>query len=113
MKEFIALKPTMYSYMCTGSNHSHITLKGVPACDSIDITLEQYREWLYNGELHRVTTNRLQFLNQDMSMVTTNNLALSPFEDKRYYLNNNISAGYGRPLSLRQNMNNGKKKFHT
>ena len=102
IKEFVALKPKMYSYTTTGSDKSHNTLKGVPACDRENITLEHYRDCLTNGLLHRVTTNRLQFMQQEMSMIATDKLALSPLEDKRYYIDYNTSVAYGHPLCLRR-----------
>ena len=109
MKEFVALKPKMYSYSTTGATRCFNTLKGVPHCDRVDITLEQYRDCMYSGKLYSVTTNRLQFVNQEMSMIANNKLALSPYEDKRFYINENTSVGYGHPLALNQNI--GKNIF--
>ena len=42
-------------------------------------------------------------------MIASNKLALSPYEDKRFYIDENTSVGYGHPLSL--NQNNGKNIF--
>ena len=102
MKEFIALKPKMYTYTTTGSDKCHNTMKGIPACDRRDITIEQYKDCLTQGQTHKVRSNRLQFLQQEMSLMSTVKLALSPYEDKRYYIDYNTSVGYGHPLCQSQ-----------
>ena len=95
MTEFVALKPKMYSFKSTASEVPQNTLKGIPSYRRKELTFEQYYNVLQKGDLVSTTTTRLQFVNQHMTMLQQRKLALSPYEDKRYYINNMTSVGYG------------------
>ena len=98
MTEFVALKPKMYSFKTTASELPHNTLKGIPAYRRKQLTFEQYYDVLQKSDLVSTTTTRLQFINKHMTMYQQRKLALSPYEDKRYYINAMDSVAYGHDL---------------
>ena len=95
--EFIGLKPKAYSFTTTNSDTSKNTLKGVPHHIRKNITINQYKECLYNNNPIHSDIHNLRFYKSEMSLVKTRKLTLSPFEDKRFYINANTSYGYGHP----------------
>ena len=100
MSEFVALRPKMYSFLTSKSQVNHNTLKGIPNHIRQKLTLEQYKECLYeNIPVHSVIHN-LRFYNHDMSVIRNNKLTLSSFEDKRFYDDSTKSYGYGHPKTL-------------
>ena len=95
--EFVALKPKVYSYTTTKSRVSHNILKGVSRQKKNKLNIQDYKDCLYRHKLTRTQMNNLRFKNRNMSVVRIDKLALSPFEDKRYYVCKNESYGYGHP----------------
>ena len=118
MTEFVGLKPKMYSFKTTRSDCSDNTLKGIPSYRRKQLTFDQYLNTLEKNELVSVNTARLQYVKQSMRMISQRKLALSSYEDKRYYLNNSQSVAYGHPLCNRGNKSTvsspiaNKRKIH-
>ena len=98
MKEFICLKPKAYTYTTTKNDlASNNTLKGVPGHITKGLTLATYKECLYSNTRFSKDIFNLRFYNKHMSLTKNSKVILSCFEDKRYYVNNLESYGYGQP----------------
>ena len=95
--EFVGLKPKMYSYNTTDSARPNNTLKGIPHYRRKDLTFEQYLTCLTEGTNVKTDVARLQFLKQHMTLLQQTKVALSSYEDKRFYFDNMSSVGYGHP----------------
>ena len=95
--QFVGLKPKMYSFMTTANNTPHNTLKGVPLYRRKEISFDQYLKCLTEGKTLKTDLTRLQFTKQEMSLIEMTKVALSSYEDKRYYFDNFKSVGYGHP----------------
>ena len=95
--EFVGLKPKMYSFRTTADNKPHNTLKGIPHYRRKDLTFDQYLSCLFQHTVVKTDLARLQFQRQNMTLLQQTKIALSSFEDKRYYLDNLTSLGYGHP----------------
>ena len=96
MKEFIALKPKAYTYTTTENDQvCNNTLKGVPKHIRNSLNLETYKECLYANTRISKDIFNLRFYNKDMSLTKNSKIILSSFEDKRYYVDNLHSYGYG------------------
>ena len=83
---------------------THNTLKGVPFYRRKDITFQQYLSCLSTGKSLKTDLARLQFTKQEMSLIKQTKIALSSFEDKRYYIDNFKSLGYGHPDCVEMGM---------
>ena len=89
MKEFVALKPKAYTYTTTQYDQVyHSTLKGVPKHIRGTLTLDMYKNCLYNNTQTRHDLFNLRFYNSDMSLTKNGKIILSSYEDKRFYINN-------------------------
>ena len=97
--EFVGLKPKMYSYKTTADNRPNNTLKGIPHYRRKDLTFEQYLTCLTEGTHVKTDIARFQFLKQNMTLLQQTKVALSSYEDKRFYFDNMSSVGYGHPDS--------------
>ena len=95
MKEFVTLKPKAYTYTTQHDDVYHSTLKGVPKHIRDILTLDMYKDCLYNNTQTRGDLFNLIFYNGDMSLTKNSKIILSSYEDKRFYINNLKSYGNG------------------
>ena len=54
-----------------------------------------YKDCLYNNSQTRGDLYNLRFYNSDISLTKNSKMMLSSYEDKRFYINNLKSYGYG------------------
>ena len=93
--EFVGLKSKMYSYKT--ENKENKTAKGVRKnVIKSELSLSDYRDTLYNCNTmrHKMRTIRSEY--HQISSYQINKISLSPFDDKRYILDDGISSyAYG------------------
>ena len=93
--EFVGLKSKMYSYKT--ENKENKTAKGVKKnVIKSELSLSDYRDTLYNCNTmrHKMRTIRSEY--HQISSYQINKISLSPFDDKRYILDDGISSyAYG------------------
>ena len=87
------------------NNASNNTLKGVPSHIRKGLNLDSYKECLYSNTRFSKDIFNLRFYNKHMSLTKNSKVILSSFEDKRYYVNNLESYGYGHPIIRNGNIN--------
>ena len=101
MKEFVGLKPKAYSFITTEDDQvCNNTLKGVPRHIRNNLNLDNYKHCLYSNDRCSRDIYNLRFHNRDMSVTKNSKVILSNFEDKRFYINNLESYGYGHPMAV-------------
>ena len=99
IKEFVGLRPKAYCYTTTASTQdSFITLKGIPKHVRNLLTLEEYKSCLTQNNKIYTDVYNLRFHQSEMCLLKTVKLAISCFEDKRYYKDALTSYGYGHPI---------------
>ena len=89
--EFVGLKSKMYSYSTEGKENK--TAKGVRKnVIKRDLSLADYRDTLMNCKTmrHKMRTIRSEY--HQISSYQINKVSLSPFDDKRYILDDGISS---------------------
>ena len=89
--EFVGLKSKMYSYSTEGKENK--TAKGVRKnIIKRDLSLADYRDTLMNCKTmrHKMRTIRSEY--HQISSYQINKVSLSPFDDKRYILDDGISS---------------------
>ena len=98
MKEFISLRPKMYSYRVEekGTMSESKKCKGIKKCVvKKTISLEDYKRWLFDG----VEINRSQLLfrskKHKVRTLEVNKLVLSRKDDKRVCVNGIASLAMG------------------
>ena len=93
--EFVGLKSKMYSYKT--ENKENKTAKGVKKnVIKCELSLSDYRDTLFNCTTmrHKMRTIRSEY--HQISSYQINKVSLSPFDDKRYILDDGISSyAYG------------------
>ena len=96
--EFVGLKSKMYSYKT--ENKENKTAKGVKKnVIKCQLCLSDYRDTLFNCTTmrHKMRTIRSEY--HQISSYQINKVSLSPFDDKRYILDDGISSyAYGNDL---------------
>jgi hypothetical protein len=96
IREFVGLKSKMYAFrtcirekkVCKGIKKSHVER----------IKFNTYKFCLFNQqqtteEIHRIQSNKLQ-----MYTIKDTKVALSPYDDKKYLINNMIRYSFGHCL---------------
>ena len=83
---------------------SNNTLKGIPGHVRKGLALATYEECLYSNTRFNKDIFNLRFYNKHMSLTKNSKVILSCFEDKRYYINNLESYGYGHPKTPKNNI---------
>ena len=93
-REFVGFKPKMYSLDWGGEEKK--VAKGINcAVIKKDLRHAMYRDCLLNKRSMNHTMYRIQSHKHQMSTVKINKVSLSPFDDKRYFLNERESYAYG------------------
>ena len=99
IEEFVGLRPKMYSvkYKENGMITEKKTAKSiVKHVTKREITHEDYKDCLFNGTRTMANMSRIQSFGHEMYCVNINKIGLSPFDDKRYILDDGIiTLAYG------------------
>ena len=91
IKEFVGLRPKMYSIL-EADGHEKKTAKGIAKKTSKKIRHSSYLGALYNETSSSVTFNQIKSVMHDVHTVKTTKTGLSPYDDKRYVLNDHITT---------------------
>ena len=94
-EEFLGLKPKMYSILASDSSE-YKNVKGVKKNVVANISLNDYRYFLLNKICLRHSMNRIQSKNHRIETYEINEISLSCFNNKIYFLNN---GNYGLALA--------------
>ena len=94
-EEFLGLKPKMYSILASDSSE-YKNVKGVKKNVVANISLSDYRYFLLNKICLRHSMNRIQSKNHRVETYEINEISLSCFNNKIYFLNN---GNYGLALA--------------
>ena len=99
VQEFVGLKSKMYSltYGEEGEIKEKKTAKGIKKNVIKQYTRhEHYKQCLFNKEIHMSAMNQIRSYDHQLYNISINKLGLSPFDDKRYILQDGISSlAYG------------------
>ena len=91
IKEFVGLRPKMYSIL-EADGLEKKTAKGIAKKTSKKIRHSSYLDALYNETSSCVTFNQIKSVMHDVHTVKTTKTGLSPYDDKRYVLNDRITT---------------------
>ena len=98
IKEFVVLKPNMYSFLVDDSSE-HEKTKGVNKNLVVTIGHNEYKYVLLNQKCLRHSMNRIQIKNHRIRTYEINKISLSCFDDKIWIKNNGcdeLALGYHR-----------------
>jgi hypothetical protein len=99
IQEFVGLKSKMYSmiYEEEGCLKEKKTTKGIKKSVIKHHTKhEHYKQCPFDKTIHMSTMNQIRSYDHQLYNITINKLGLSPFDDKRYILDDGInSLAYG------------------
>jgi hypothetical protein len=94
MTEFIALKPKLYSFKT--EEKEKVVAKGVPkAVAKKEIFFNSFKQTLEEQKVLTVNTNSLRSQNHRMYVLKQEKLALTNFDNKRWYIDAVNSYAYG------------------
>ena len=96
IKEFVALKPNMYSFLVDDSSE-HEKTKGVNKNLVVTISHNEHKFVLLNQKCFRHSMNRIQIKNHRIRTYEINKISLSCFDDKIWIKNNGcdeLALGY-------------------
>ncbi|XP_053205831.1 uncharacterized protein LOC128390178 [Panonychus citri] len=91
--EFIGIKPKLYALKTLSGVKKRA--KGVPRVSLNKITFDDFHNCLMNESTESGTASRIQSTNHNIQVVSQTKLMITPFEDKRFYLNKIESVPYG------------------
>ena len=100
MTELVAVRPKCYSFL-TKTSHSN-AIKGVPYDVQRTISHQNFVDCVMKNERVFRKIYSIRNCRGEMSTTVSHKLALSSFEDKRFYLTQTESVAYGHPLSIRE-----------
>lgn len=111
IQEFVGLKSKMYSliYEENGNLKGKKTAAGIKkSVTKLHTRHEHYRQCLFNKEIHTSTSTQIRSYDHQLYNISINKRGLSPFDDKRYILDDGISSyAYGhcnlRKYTVRRN----------
>ena len=93
--EFIGLMPKMYCFK-TEENKTYKKAKGVPKkIVKREMNFDSYEKTLKENHIQYVQFNKIQSLNHQIFSLTCSKNGLSNFDNKRYWMNNNLSYPHG------------------
>ena len=90
IEEFVGLRPKMYSMVYGGKEKK--TAKGITRACQRRMNHEQYRNCLFDGTQTMVVGNIIRSEAHQLYSQMTPKLALSPYDDKRYVLDDGQST---------------------
>ena len=89
--EFIGIKPKLYAFKT--DNGTKKVAKGVQRSTLTNqIDFDDYKSCLINENINSKTVTRLGSKNHNISLSKQKKIALSPFDDKRFLLNDKITS---------------------
>ena len=91
VQEFVGLRPKMYSLL-EADGHEKKTAKGIPKRVTDRLRQEEYRQALYSENSTMVTMQQIRSMKHDVFTVSLRKTDLSPYDDKRYVLNDKITT---------------------
>ena len=95
IQEFVGLRPKMYSLL-EADGHEKKTAKGISKRVTDRLRHEEYRQALYSENSTTVTMQQIRSMKHDLFTVSLKKKGLTPYDDKRYVLNDKISTlAYG------------------
>ncbi|CAG2215764.1 unnamed protein product [Mytilus edulis] len=99
IQEFVGLKSKMYSLIYEENKKlcEKKTAKGIKkSVIKHDTRHEHYKQSLFNKEIHMSTMTQIRSYDHTLYNISINKLGLSPYDDKRYLLDDGIqSLAYG------------------
>ncbi|CAG2208295.1 unnamed protein product [Mytilus edulis] len=99
IQEFVGLKSKMYSLIYEENKQlcEKKTAKGIKkSVIKHDTRHEHYKQCLFNKEIHMSTMTQIRSYDHKLYNISINKLGLSPYDDKRYLLDDGIqSLAYG------------------
>ena len=90
IEEFVGLKSKMYSLLFNGKEKK--TAKGIKRSEIKKLRHAIYRHCLFNKDTIVCNMNRIQSYNHQLYSMSMTKVGLSPFDDKRYVLNNGFDT---------------------
>ena len=106
IQEFVGLRPKMYSLLYTETNKTveKKVAKGVAKhITKREIRHEFYKQCLFNQGQEIVSMRQLRSYNHNIFSINLNKVGLSPFNNKRYILNNGFDSIAYRHYTIRNN----------
>ena len=94
IKEVVALRPKAYSILVS-DGETKSACKGVNRAVIKTLKHERFRAVQESRVNHVATMNRIQAFGHNLCTMEVNKIALSCYEDKRFYLNSTTSRPYG------------------
>ena len=91
IEEFVGLRPKMYSFNVMGGK-SKKTSKGVKRKVVAGIQHRSYKDCLMNRTIMYSRMNQIRSYNHDVYSIEMRKISLSPFDDKRYVLENGVDT---------------------
>ena len=91
IEEFVGLRPKMYSFKIMGGKQKK-TSKGVKKKVVASIQHQSYKDCLLNSTIMYSTMNQIRSYNHSVYSIEMRKISLSPFDDKRYVLENGIDT---------------------
>ncbi|XP_053204035.1 uncharacterized protein LOC128388631 [Panonychus citri] len=90
--EFLGIKPKLYTLKTLSDVKK---AKGVPRVALKKVTFDDYKNCLLNESTETGTASRIQSIDHNIKIINQTKLMITPFEDKRYYLDKINSLPYG------------------
>ena len=100
VQEFVGSRPKMY-LLLEADGHEKKTAKGIFKRVTDRLHHEEYPQALYEGNSTTVTMQQIRSMKHDVFTVCLRKTGLSPYDDKRYVLNDKITTlVYGQYKTL-------------
>jgi hypothetical protein len=100
ISEFIGERPKLYSYKVDGEDESHNKCKGVKTSVSNKLTIDDYKESLFNRKSKDIKQNNIRSYGHQLFTETISKIALSHNDDKIYICDDNIhTRNFGHYLN--------------
>ena len=100
IQEAVFLRPKLYSLLLEDDSQMS-GAKGIAKREKDKVTHDQFRNCLYNNSSTMSRTSSIRNIRGQMVTTVGKKLALTSYDDKRYYVSNQESYGYGHPTALR------------
>jgi hypothetical protein len=91
IKEFVGLKPKMYSIL-DACDKEKKTAKGISRRLTVEMRHEAYKQALFDEKCFMATMNQIRSVKHEVYTMTLTKSGLSPYDDKRFVLNDRVST---------------------
>jgi hypothetical protein len=95
IQEFVGLRPKMYSFLYTENCKlvEKKTAKGVKkSVTKKKIRQDDYKTCLFNKKQTKASMNQIRSHGHEIYSIKLNKIALSPYDDKRFILENGVNT---------------------